>query len=208
MLKHSMRNRQTESAQHNAPTPFAVQPKRRLALKTRGRLVVILVLLLIGVGVWLTWPTLSGFFSKTEPTKVGPEALPEVTEETKRYIAVQEAAADLSQTQGKEAARAYVDEKIAGAATNSEKAMLLVYKSTISNDVPGAPLRFAQEAEALDESYTTASALASYYELAGDNANALKYYKLMLERADPGFAEQFPDDYATIGKKITYLESL
>ena len=132
----------------------------------------------------------------------------EVDEETKRYIAVQNEATDIVESQGRDAARDFVDEKIASVESDEEKAMLLIYRGNLSSDIPGAPLDYAQQAEDLSPSFTSASALATYYELEGDNENAIKYYKLMLERASEDFAEQYPDDYATINKKITYLESL
>lgn len=208
MLMHSMRSKNTETPQNNAPNPFAEQPRRRLSNKNKVWFIVAGAVILLGVGTWLAWPTLSGFFGNTKNDTETPQQVIEVDEETKRYIAVQDEATDIVAEEGREAAREFVDEKIASVESDEEKAMLLIYKGTLSSDIPGAPIEYAQQAEDLSPSYTSASALATYYELEGDNANAIKYYKLMLERATPDFAEQFPDDYATINKKINYLESL
>ena len=207
MLMHSMRNRNTEKPQYNSPNPFENQPRRRLSNKNKFIFIIAGAVVVIGVGVWLAWPTISGWFGSAQSEQQGPPPIAEVDEQTKRYLAVQDEATNLTETKGKEAAREFVDEKIAAADTNQEKAMLLVYKSTISSDVPGAPLQYAHEADELNPSFTSASALASYYELAGDNANALKYYKLMLERSEDDFQTKYPDDYASIQKKITFLEN-
>ena len=155
----------------------------------------------------MAWPTISGWFAKTEAPQDVPTRVGDVDEKTKRFLAVQNEAADITNTKGNEAARAFVDQKIAMTEEKDEKAMLLVYKSTISSDVPGAPLSYAQEAEIIAPSFESASALSTYYQLAGDNANALKYAKLMLERATPDYPETYPDDYAAAQKRIKYLEA-
>ena len=207
MLMHSMRSKNTETAQHNAPNPFNEQPKRRLTNKAKRRALIIgAVVVVLGVGAWLAWPAIGGFFGLNQPKDDDTSQLPDIDPATERKLVIQDELVERLQSGGSEEAQAYLDEQLETASTDEEKSFILINKSTVASGNPGQALDYAQQAEEIEATYTSASALASLYEQSGDSRNALKYYRLMLERMPENFQETNPDDYATILKKIKVHE--
>lgn len=75
------------------------------------------------------------------------------------------------------------DDAISATTSNDDKRALLVYKSDLASQSgrPDVALEAARQADEIKPDATTAQNLATAYELKGDKANAVLYYKKLIE---------------------------
>lgn len=118
----------------------------------------------------------------------------------------------VAEEKGYDAGQEALDVQVANSSDDQMKADLYITKSNLAGSLLGGnnrklALEYAYMAEALMPSTVTASTVASLEQISGNNANALKYYKLMEERFTEGDKSAYPDDYRYLLRTIKSLEA-
>ena len=131
-----------------------------------------------------------------------------VSEEQKRY----EKALSTAVSDSTEAGQAILDEALESADSKQERAMVYTQKSAVAIANPDSPdfesaLEFALRAEQEDPSYGTAIVIAELQDYDFQNySEAIKYYKLYLDRLTEEASELNPGDRAFYENRLRELE--
>ncbi len=169
------------------------------------------VVVILAANAYFFWPQIATWF-RNAPSQFqnqnGPnsdEAFEQQSKQDKLYAK----ATDAVQEGGVEAGQQVLDQALLEAEGNPEKSVIYQQKSSLATLSPTggdkqASLTYAYEAEKLDPTYATAILIA---EMEQDKEQALKYYKLYLERLDTNTEQLNPGDRQNVEKRIQALEA-
>jgi len=120
------------------------------------------------------------------------------------------AAYKIASEEGVESSQSFLDEKLNNSTSQAEKSQIYIDKASIASSyLAGSDnseaLTYFYEAEKLVPTEKTASAIASLEENNGNISNAIKYYKLYIERAS---ADSESDDYIYNLARLNDLEKI
>jgi hypothetical protein len=161
------------------------------------------------------WPAVSGFvtglFQQKTADNLEPVGTPEPVIKTDNQL--YDKALSATAEGGPEAGQAVLDERLTQATDNKEKAAIYSQKATLAASPSGGgdtskALEYAYLTEEQDPTYASAIYIADleYYE--NDNkVNALKYYKLYLERLTDQAIDLNPGDKAYYEQLVQEIEA-
>ena len=119
---------------------------------------------------------------------------------------------NITSKKGIDAGQKYLDDKLETANDNAVKALVYIRKAELTSSLLGnhnytKALEYAYRAESLSPSADTALSIALYEDKSGNTANAIKYYKLYLEKKPKGVDDAETNNYEYYSSRIKELES-
>jgi len=119
---------------------------------------------------------------------------------------------NISSKNGIDAGQRYLDDKLETANDNAVKALVYIRKAELTSSLLGnhnytKALEYSYKAESLSPSADAALSIALYEDKSGNTANAIKYYKLYLERNPKGADDAETNNFGYYTSRIKELES-
>lgn len=187
-------------------------------MSKRAKIIIGIVGVVVIAGIALTiifWPAVSGFvtgfFQQKTTTDLGPVSTPEPVIKTDKQL--YDKALSVAISDGPEAGQAVLDERLNQTTDNKEKAAIYSQKAALAASPTGGgdtseALEYAYITEEQDPTYASAIYIADleYYEN-NNKVNALKYYKLYLERLTDEAIELNPGDKAYYEQLVQEIEA-
>lgn len=186
-------------------------------MSTRKKVILITTGLLVVGGVVagvVFWPQISEFtrsiFQKDESVVVG--ETPKTGLASAESVALYEEALAVAEESGPAAAQQVFDDKLQTTTDDQQKSDIYIQKATLAGSATGGSnlaqaLEYAYDGEEVSPTYATAILIASLEEQLGNKANALKYYKLYLDRLTDEANQLNPGDKDAYTRKVQQLEA-
>ncbi len=183
-----------------------LDPRKVFSSKKRVMIFIIALILVIS-GLFCYWYFIINKPSGVDILNNGSSTADEVAALDKsqnRYIqAVRAVSVD-----GYDAGQSFLDDEIISNTNNDvERSYLYIQKSdlAINNANMDEAIAFAEKAEGFYQSRISAVTLAQLYEKKGDKANAIKFYKLTIERTTEDAKQMLPYEINDYQLKINEL---
>lgn len=189
-------------------------------MSKRNKIIIVLIAGVAIIGAVLTflfWQQITHFFMPTTPSDDSSqdggmsasdrEKMVLYQARQERYDEAEKAASE----KGPEAGQQVLDTKLETQQDASERASIYMQKAILAESPQGgtdrtAAITYAYQAEAEQPTYGSALYVAELEYYYGNKTNALKYYKLYLERVTPEATDLNPGDKEMVQAKIAELE--
>jgi len=174
----------------------------------------VVIALLIGGSAYAFWPQISSIWNpgQSQEEKKQAEDSQKAAVEVQKNQATYNKALEAAQNEGPEAGQGVLDTALTTAGSDAEKAVIYQQKSSLASSGSQQPdtesaIEYAYEAEKLNPTYGSAILIATLEDRNNNSVDAIKYYKLYLERLDETAESQNPGDRQYYERRVAELEA-